>query len=117
MSSIRWFFIVAVVAIVVGCQSGLTPTVKAPSAATCTQDVIDAWDAVCADYDFLPCPDNAGQSDCTETLLSMYYGPYFDVECKQLMEAIRIELLSSTLPEPNINDLLNNVLTHAAWLD
>jgi len=101
----------------VGCQSGLTPTVKAPSAPTCTQDVIDAWDAVCAEHGFLPCPANAGEPDCTETMLSMYYGAYFDVECKQLMEAIRIELLGGRMPEPNINDLLNDVLMHAAWFE
>lgn len=117
MFLIRWFVIVAVVALVVGCQSGLAPTVKAPSAATCTQDVIDAWNAVCEPYGFLPCPPNAGQSDCTETMLSMYYGAYFDVECKLLMEAIRIELLSGTLHDPNINDTLNAVLNDPVWYD
>jgi hypothetical protein len=117
MFLIRWFVIVAVVAVVVGCQSGLAPTVKAPSAATCTQDVIVAWDAVCGTYSFLPCPDNAGEPNCTETMLSMYYGAYFAVDCKQMMEAIRIELLSSDAADPSIDDSLNAVLTDAAWLE
>lgn len=33
------------------------------------------------------------------------------------MEAIRIELLGGRMPEPNINDLLNDVLMHAAWFE
>ena len=117
MLSIRWFVIVAVVAVVVGCQSGLTPTVKAPSATICTQNVINAWDAVCEQYCFLPCPPNAGQADCVETMLSMHYGAYFDVDCRQLMEAIRIELLSGRIPDPSIDDLLSAVLNNPAWYE
>lgn len=115
MSTVQRVIVVLAVVVVVGCSAPSQYLTRESAAAGSIQDVIDAWNAVCADHHFRECPPNAGQAGCIETMGSMYTGCAFAFDCGPFMQAIKAEFFSGSYPAPEVDDTLNCIIEDPAW--
>lgn len=111
----RKTFVVLVVvfaALLLGCQGTSPVGERSLTAATCQQDVIDAWNMHCAVYHF----DSIPAIDAT-LMGHVYRGDCFDGDSEAFMSAIQSELLSTLKPPAEIDDTLNEILDNPVWYE
>ena len=90
---------------------------EASAAAENSQEVVDAWDALCINYNFDECPADVLSGLCTTTVGDLYFGGNFGSDIDGLLDAMKDELDLILCPEPPINnDLISVVVEDEIWL-
>ena len=111
MKYLSYAIIVVVFMLIAGCQGGSLDITRSGSEATCIQDVLNAWNDNCVDYNF-----NTGNLVDTVTVGGLYYGSDFSTDFAGLALAMQNQLLSAAIDNPvDIDDLLTAVLEDDCW--
>jgi len=93
-----------------GCQATALDCCRSTSAASSQQEVVNAWNAHCAEYNFYSI-----EGTSVVLLGRLYYGTDFKADGDAFMRMIQIDVQSAARPDIEDDNTLDYVIGHPTW--